>query len=126
MLEIFKKYDKRLWVLMGGLSITAMGFGAIVPFLSIYFHSTKGISMSAVGTFFLFASAARALSQTIGGELSDHFGRKKILLWSQFSRVIIMVSTGYVVFLDMSYWVIAGIIFLNYLLASSFFPSPAQ
>lgn len=122
MLEIFKKYDKRLWVLMSGLSITAMGFGAIVPFLSIYFHSTKGISMSAVGTFFLFASAARAFSQTVGGELSDHFGRKKILLWSQFSRVIIMISTGYAVFLDMSYWIIAGIIFLNYLLASSFFP----
>lgn len=122
MLEIFKKYDKKLWVLMGGLSITAMGFGAIVPFLSIYFHSTKGISMSAVGTFFLFASVARAFSQMIGGELSDHIGRKKILLWSQFSRVIIMASTGYAVFLDMNYWVIAGIIFLNYLLASSFFP----
>jgi len=78
--------------------------------------------MSAVGTFFLVASVARAFSQTIGGELSDHIGRKKILLWSQFSRAVIMVSTGYAVFLDMNYWVIAGIIFLNYLLASSFFP----
>ncbi|MDA3871545.1 MAG: MFS transporter [Candidatus Marinimicrobia bacterium] len=122
MIEIFKKYDKRLWILMSGMAISAMGFGAIVPFLSIYFHSTKGISMSAVGTFFLVASVARAFSQTIGGELSDHIGRKKILLWSQFSRAVIMVSTGYAVFLDMNYWAIAGIIFLNYLLASSFFP----
>jgi MFS family permease len=83
MIEIFKKYDKRLWILMSGMAISAMGFGAIVPFLSIYFHSTKGIPMSAVGTFFLVASVARAFSQTIGGELSDHIGRKKILLWSQ-------------------------------------------
>ncbi len=122
MIKIFKKYDKKLWVLMGGLSITAMGFGAIVPFLSIYFHSTKGVSMSMVGTFFLFASVARAFSQTVGGELSDHFGRKKILLWSQFSSALVMVATGYVVFLDVSYLVIASVIFLNYFLSSSFFP----
>jgi MFS family permease len=121
-LYYIRSFDRRLWVLMLGWFISSLGFGAVVPFVSIYFHTELGISMSLIGSFFLLAAVFRSSSQIIGGELSDRIGRRRLLIISQVNRSLVFLGTGLAIALNQSFWVIAGILLFNYLLSSFFQP----
>ncbi|MGC9512972.1 MAG: MDR family MFS transporter [Fidelibacterota bacterium] len=115
-------FDRRLWVLMLGWFISSLGFGAVVPFVSIYFHTELGVPMSLIGSFFLVAAVLRSSSQIIGGELSDRIGRRRLLIISQANRAAVFIATGVAIAFQAGFWVIAGILMLNYLLSSYFQP----
>ncbi len=107
---------------MLGWFISSLGFGAVVPFVSIYFHTQLGVPMSLIGSFFLIAAVLRSSSQIFGGELSDRLGRRRLLIVSQINRAMVFIATGVAIAMDMGFWVIAGILLLNYLLSAFFQP----
>lgn len=107
---------------MLGWFISSLGFGAVVPFVSIYFHTELGVPMSLIGAFFLIAAVLRSSSQIIGGELSDRIGRRRLLIISQSNRAIVFIATGVAIASNAGFWVIAGILMLNYLLSAFFQP----
>lgn len=84
--SFIKSYDYRLWILVSGWMISAMGFAMAIPYLSIYFHSQMKIPMTKVGLLFGVAAISRALFGLIGGHLSDRVGRVKIMGFAQFLR----------------------------------------
>ncbi len=86
--RLFRKYDRRVWYLFLTRIFISMGFGIVIPFLSVYLYSELGVPMKVVGTIFLFAAATRAVMQLFGGELSDRFGRRKIMLWAMGGRAV--------------------------------------
>lgn len=85
---LFLKYDRRVWYLFLTRIFISMGFGIVIPFLSIYLYSELGVPMKVVGTVFLLAAATRAIMQLFGGELSDRFGRRKIILVAMGGRAV--------------------------------------
>jgi len=85
---LFLKYDRRVWYLFLTRIFISMGFGIVIPFLSIYLYSELGVPMKVVGTVFLLAAATRAVMQLFGGELSDRFGRRKIMLLAMGGRAV--------------------------------------
>lgn len=107
---------------MLGWFISSLGFGAVVPFMSIYFHIELGVSMSLIGSFFLLAAVFRSGSQIIGGELSDRIGRRHLLIISQVNRAIIFCAAGIAIAFQAGFWIIAGILLLSYLLSAYFDP----
>jgi len=107
---------------MLGWLINSLGFGAIVPFMTVYFHTVRDLSMSTISLFFLAGAIARALPQSIGGSLSDKVGRKGLMMWSQFSRAVIYLLAGLAISNGAKVWVLAGIILSQYLLSSFFQP----
>ena len=117
-----KKIDKRLYPLMLGWLINSLGFGAVVPFMTVYFHTVRDVPMSTISLFFLAGAIARALPQSIGGILSDRVGRKGLMMWSQFSRAVIYLLAGIAIASGSSVWLVAGIILSQYLFSSFFQP----
>jgi MFS family permease len=107
---------------MLGWLINSLGFGAVVPFMTVYFHTVRDVPMSTISLFFLAGAIARTLPQSIGGNLSDRVGRKGLMVWSQFSRSFIYLLAGLAIAARSSVWLVAGIILSQYLFSSFFQP----
>jgi MFS family permease len=117
-----KNIDGRIASLMGGWLINSLGFGAVVPFMTVYFHTVRDLPMRYISLFFLAAAICRTVAQSVGGTLSDYIGRRGLMIWSQFSRSLVFLAAGIAIRTDMSIWVISGILLSQYLLSSFFQP----
>jgi predicted MFS family arabinose efflux permease len=65
------RYDRGIWTITVIDLITAAGFSISVPFLSLYLYQERGISMTLVGTALLISGLISAVTQMLGGMLSD-------------------------------------------------------
>jgi MFS family permease len=99
--------DRRLLYLFVGRVLGSCGFSIVLPFLGLYLHESRGVSMSAVGGVFFFAALAGALGQIVGGELSDRKGRKFVIVGSQLIRVCAFLGLGLAVLLHGPFLAIA-------------------
>ncbi|MBU0595355.1 MFS transporter, partial [Candidatus Bipolaricaulota bacterium] len=79
-LDVVGRYDRRFWTLFGVQMIVAIGFGAAMPFVSIYLHAQLGVSMTFVGTIMLASALVAAMGRIIGGEVADRLGRRPLLV----------------------------------------------
>jgi len=79
-----KSLDPRLprevYVLQAGGLLNAFGNGIVLPFLLIYLHNVRGISLGVAGLALAAQSAAALLSGILGGTLSDRLGPKRVLV----------------------------------------------
>jgi MFS family permease len=105
--------DKRVLVLVFCRGITALGFSVVFPFLSIYLHNVMRVSMTAIGTVFLASSLAGALSALVGGELSDKFGRKRVMVLALIFRAITFFLIGLAVLKSAGFLVIAALVVVS-------------
>jgi len=115
--------DKRVLVLVFCRGITALGFSIVFPFLSIYLHNVMHISMTAIGTVFLASSLAGALSAVVGGELSDNFGRKRIMVFSLIFRAITFFLISVAVLKSAGFLVIAALVVISSFFGRLFEPA---
>lgn len=92
---ILPSVTRDVWALVGVQMITSAGFSLALPFLSLYLARERGLSMSLVGTLMFFAAFASALGQFLGGELSDRWGRKRVLLVSLAIRILAFLTTAW-------------------------------
>ena len=118
-----RQFDRQLWILSLGWFVGALGFAASIPFISIYFHDRMGLSMTQIGLFFGAMAVVRAVFQVIGGELSDRFGRRGLLIYAQYARTLAFVATGLGIHYDVGFWWMAGLVTLNYIFGAMFFPA---
>ncbi len=82
-----RRFPAGIWALVGIQLITAFGFSISLPYLSLYLHRQRGLSMTAVGGIMMASALAAAAFRLLGGELSDRFGRRPVLLFSLGLRV---------------------------------------
>jgi MFS family permease len=94
--------DRRLLHLFLGRLLASTGFSIVIPFLALYLHGTRGVSMSAVGLIFFFGALCGAGGQVVGGEWSDQSGRKRVLVACQLIRAAAFVGLGIAVTLHAS------------------------
>jgi MFS family permease len=86
--------DRRILHLFLGRVLAGTGFAIVIPFLGLYLHSDRGVPMSAVGGLFFLSALAGAGGQLLGGELTDRFGRKGVMVASQLGRGVTFVGLG--------------------------------
>ncbi len=71
-----------MWILQAGELVYAFGIGVVMPFLIIYLHDVRGISLTTAG----LAAAANGLAAmpagAVSGVLADRFGPKRVVVWS--------------------------------------------
>ena len=70
---------RAVWVLVAGTLITRAGSFAI-PFMTIYLHTDRGLSLQAAGVALAAYGAGGIVAALGGGFLSDHLGRKPVVV----------------------------------------------
>jgi MFS family permease len=118
-----RSYPKALWYLFFGQLINVVGFSIVLPFLSLYLNEERGVPMSVVGSIFLTASLVRSGALMLGGELSDLFGRRKVMLIALGSRIGGFAVLGYLVGIQAHYLYIGGAVVLSYALGAIYQPA---
>jgi MFS family permease len=121
--DFFRQFDSRLWVLVSGWFVAALGFAASIPFISIYFHSELGMSASSIGFFFAGQAIVRALFQAVGGELSDRIGRRGLVVHSQTIRAGSFLFLGLAIAFNWGFWWISLFFTINSIFGSLFMPA---
>ena len=69
-----------VWFLQLGGLLNAFGNGIVVPFLIIYLHNVRGVSLSAAGAVAAVNSAGALVSGFVAGTLSDRIGPRRVLM----------------------------------------------
>jgi len=121
--QFFGQFGKDLWILAFGWFVSALGFAASIPFISIYFHSELGLSTTEIGIFFAVIAIVRSLFQLIGGEISDRISRRGLLIHSQSLRVITFILMGLTIQYNWGFWPMAIIFTLNSIVGAVFMPT---
>jgi MFS family permease len=95
------------------------GNGVVVPFLIIYLHNVRGISLGVAGLIVASNSAAGLVSAVVGGALSDRLGPRRVL-----SSSLILMAVAFALFpLIRNPWEAFGLNVLVGLGSGSFWPS---
>jgi MFS family permease len=81
------------WFLWLGTVVNRLG-GFVVPFLSLYLTSARGIAVSQAGMVVALYGAGSFASQLVGGELADRLGRRPVLLLSLLGTPPLMLLLG--------------------------------
>ncbi|MCU7675282.1 MDR family MFS transporter [Bacillus thuringiensis] len=63
-----------------------------IPFLAIYLTTVKGVSAGMTGAIIGTSALVGVFASFIGGNLSDRFGRKTIMLWSMIVWIFVFVG----------------------------------
>jgi MFS family permease len=84
MRNYLRSLDPRLprdvYVLQFGGLLNAFGNGVVIPFMIIYLHNVRGISLGVAGLAAASQSASALCSGILAGTLSDRIGAKRVLL----------------------------------------------
>ena len=81
------------WLLWLGTIVNRLG-GFVIPFLSLYLTSQRGISVGRAGVIVALYGAGSFVSHLVGGELTDRLGRRPVLLMSLLGAPPLMVALG--------------------------------
>ena len=98
--NVYHRFEPGVWVVTIIQFFTVIGFSICLPFLSLYLYQDRGLSMTVVGMMLLAAGLCSAVSQALGGALSDRFGRRPILLMA--TSVSIFLYSGLAVLIGIS------------------------
>ena len=109
---IARKYDRRFWTLTLIQLIVAVGFGAAMPFVSLYMHTQLGVSMTLVGTIILTSALVSSGGRIVGGEIADRIGRRPLLLVGMTARVFVFALMALAIYLRWSVWAVGSIFLL--------------
>lgn len=106
----------RLWALCVCQCALVSGYALSFPFLAIYLHRERGVSMGWVGAALGASMLFGSLAQAFGGELSDIVGRKPVM---RFALGLRAVTIGLLAYGIAERWPIGAI--LGVLYVSGFF-----
>jgi MFS family permease len=84
---------REVWILQAGGLANMFGNGVIGPFLIIYLHNVRGISLGIAGLVVASNSAAGLISGFVGGALSDRIGPRRVL-----SGALVVMALAFAMF----------------------------
>src|SRR6476659_2898078 len=82
-----------VWILQAGGLANMFGNGVIGPFLIIYLHNVRGISLGLAGVIVGANAAAALCSGFVGGALADRIGPRAVL-----SGALVVMAVGFALF----------------------------
>ncbi len=94
--NVYDEYPPQFWMLIFGLFIDRLGGALVFPFLTLYITRKFGVGMTEVGLLFGVFAVTNLIGSTLGGALTDYFGRKGTLIFGLVMSALISLSMGLV------------------------------
>ena len=93
--RLFYEYPRQFWLLLGASFIDGLGGALLFPFFTLYVTAHFDVGMTTVGIIFGLFSISAIFGSTIGGALSDRFGRKRMIIFGLVSSALITLLMGF-------------------------------
>lgn len=74
------RLPQAVWILQGGGLLNSFGNGLVLPFLIIYLHNVRGVSLGLAGLIAAANSAAALVTGFVAGSLSGRIGPRRVLM----------------------------------------------
>jgi MFS family permease len=123
LLAPYRGLPRACWALALTRGVNTLGFSIVMPLMGLYLVKQRHLPGTTYGWIYLAAGIAAAFSQGIAGELSDRFGRRRIMVLALVLRAGNMVGLGLAVGAQASVHVLGGLVVLNGILRSTFEPA---
>ncbi len=104
-------------------AVLSFGLGLAFPFFAIYLHRVRGLPMTWVGGGLSLAVAATAMSQGLGGELSDKYGRRRVMVCALWGRAATVLILAFAIYRNMPIPVIIGVHLVSNFVSHFFEPA---
>ncbi|TFH31497.1 MAG: MFS transporter [Anaerolineales bacterium] len=92
----YNEYPRAFWYLMGTSFVDALGGALLFPFFALYVTRAFGIGLSEVGLIFASLTITGIIGSTIGGGLTDRFGRKSMVIFGLVASALSVLMLGFV------------------------------
>ena len=94
LIKTYSGLSSAIYVLFIARIINRMG-DFVHLFMTLYLTRIIGFDVKTVGLFVMITAASGILGSVIGGKLSDHIGRKTVMVGSQFSSAAVLAVCGF-------------------------------
>jgi MFS family permease len=88
------EYPRTFWIVIAITFIDRIGGSLLFPFFALYITSKFNVGMTEVGVLFAAFSVSSFAGSTIGGALTDRFGRKGIIMFGLIASSFSTVAMG--------------------------------
>ena len=92
----YSEYPRAFWTLVLVTFIDRVGGFLLYPFFALYITQRFGVGMTTVGLVFAAFSVSSFAGNAFGGGLIDHFGRRKMIIFSLIATSLTSVLIGLV------------------------------
>lgn len=101
------RFPRGIWLMMVLDILMTMGWSIASPFLALYLHDERDLSMSLVGWVFLAGGLCTGGANIIGGMLSDRLGRRRLLIVSSALGALSAGAMAVLVAISAPTWLVA-------------------
>lgn len=105
-MRIFGRFPREFWVLLGGDSVSHLGYGIFAPYVALYLTGPIGASNTATGLVLAAWGLVGLLTAPFGGLLSDRLGRRPLILGGLAGSAF----CAFAFFLASSVWVLLALV----------------
>ena len=101
--KIYHEFPRLFWVVVGVSFIDRIGGTLLFPFFALYITQKFNVGMTQAGVLLGMSSLFGLIGSTIGGALTDKFGRKQLILFGLVFSAISTLTFGLVNELSLLY-----------------------
>lgn len=103
---VYREFPSRFWIIVLVSFIDDVGATLLYPFFALYITQKFDVGMTVAGSLLAVNSVAGLIGSTIGGALTDKFGRRGIILFGLVFSALSSLALGAVTQLDVFYGLI--------------------
>jgi len=93
---IYREYPRSFWILVAITFIDRIGGSLLFPFFALYLTHKFGVRMTDIGLLFAVTSLSSFSGSTVGGAVSDHVGRKGVIVFGLVASSLSAMIMGFV------------------------------
>jgi len=110
--KIYHEFPRLFWIVVVVSFVDGIGGTLLFPFFALYITQKFNVGMTQAGILLGISSFFGLIGGTIGGALTDKFGRKKLILFGLVFSALSMLTFGFVSELKLLYplMVIVGLL----------------
>jgi MFS family permease len=104
--KLIGRFKPGIWIITLVGFLNSAGFSISLPFIALYLHKDRGLSMTLVGFIILIGGLISALLQIYAGALCDRLGRRPLLVVSVAASALLYGIMALLVGMHANLWLI--------------------